>query len=97
MILHTVNKSPHTSHCLHDCLALCAAQASVLFIEDGVYCATTGMNKTLSEHKHITFYALKADLTARGLTQILNPNIQVVDDLGFVDLCANHNTVQSWY
>lgn len=99
MILHTVNQSFYTHTCLYECLELCAKQASVLLIENGVYAATSQLKASLliNDHPHINFYALKADLVARGLIKHLNPTITLVDDHGFVDLCVSHDTVQSWY
>ena len=95
MILHTVNKSPHRSTLLQDCLSVCKTPASVLLIEDGVYgaaVATEGIAK-----QGITFYALEADILARGLLDKIHQNVSIVDDAGFVELVTQHSAVQSWY
>lgn len=99
MILHTVNKSPFTHSCFNDCLALCCNNAGVLLIEDGVYAAINNnlSSELISAHDHLRFYALKADLLARGLIDSINPNVTVVDDQGFVELCVHYDSVQSWY
>ena len=97
MILHTINKSYLSDSCLSDCLAMCTQQASVLFIEDGVYAATNAATEMLKPYSHIQFYALQADINARGLNDKLNPAITIIDDHGFVKLCVTHATVQAWY
>lgn len=99
MILHTVNKSPFNSNCFSECLEFCTSPCSVLLLEDGAYAATTGCQTaiTIEQRNDIHFYVLAADIEARGLSGQLCGAITVVDDLGFVELCCSHQTVQSWY
>ena len=44
----------------------------------------------------ISFCVLGPDLQARGLENKLADGIKVVDYEGFVNLVAEHDTVQSW-
>ena len=99
MILHTVNKSPYNNHSFHDCLTLCSAGDSILLIEDGVFAALAQGQaaQKIDQQPTIKFYALKADVTARGLCNKLHAAITVVDDAGFVDLTISHRNIQSWY
>ena len=99
MILHTINKSPFNNSSFNECLRLCSAGSSILFIEDGVYAAkaNTEYAQLVEQHTDITFYALAADTQARGLTNALCNNVTVVDDAGFVELSIQHKNVQSWY
>ncbi len=97
-ILHTVNKSPFESSTFDTCLGLAKDGATVLLIEDGVYAATTGHSaaEKISNASGISFAVLGPDLQARGLEGKLADGIKVVDYEGFVNLVAEHDSVQSW-
>ncbi len=99
MILHTVNKSPFESNTFLECLELCDHGSSILLIEDGIYAAkknTPSANK-IESISGIKFYALSADIEARGLDENISSAITVVDDAGFVDLVTQHQSVSSWF
>jgi len=96
--LHTVNKSPFESGTFETCLGLAKSGSTVLLIEDGVYAATTG-NKVadvISKSDGINFAVLGTDAQARGVESKLADGIKVVDYNGFVELAAEHDTVQAW-
>ena len=97
-ILHTVNKSPFESNTFDTCLGLAKDGSTVLLIEDGVYAATTGHSAAnkISNASGISFAVLGPDLQARGLESKLADGIKVVDYEGFVNLAAEHDSVQSW-
>ena len=107
MILHTVNKSPHANQCLADCLSRVAPGDVVIMIEDGVYGANFATSPSLISIKEtiinlidsqVEFYALQADIEARGLNHFLqNSHCKSVDDSGFVDLVIQADKVISWY
>lgn len=99
MVLHTVNKSPFSHSVFTDCLASLSGEHAVLLIEDGVLAALadTSCAEQIKRHRETKFYALEADIKARGIEQQLSANITVVDDLGFVNLVAECSTVQSWF
>lgn len=99
MILHTVNKSPFNDSSFSDCLKFCNKSCSVLLIEDGVYAGkdNTPYSKLIETHSEIQFYALSADVKARGLSQHMAPAIRLIDDSEFVELAVTHHSVQSWY
>lgn len=96
MILHIVNKSPYSHQILKECLRVCIKQGSILFIEDGVLAATDSplCQQLIIDHPQLNFYALKADIEARGLTT--HEQISIIDDEGFVELVVTHDSVQSW-
>lgn len=100
MILHTVNKSPYERTNLDSCLRVAKDGCGILLIEDGVIAALAGgasgdALKAAQPGKSI--YVLGPDLDARGLgDRPLIDGIKVVDYGGFVDLVAEHDTVQSW-
>lgn len=101
MLLHTVNKSPFEKDSLDTCLRLAKQGSTILLIEDAVYAAMQGTaieSKIAETIKRYSVYALRSDLKARGLEEdrLLN-GIKVVDYDGFVDLVAEHDTVQSWF
>ena len=96
-MLHTINKSPHSHSALADCLRVCGEHGVILLIEDGVYAALTGnvWLKALSAAGAV--YALAPDVAARGLENRIAEGIQLVDYDGFVRLCCEHPSMQSWY
>lgn len=100
MILHTVNKSPFTHSTLADCVALCADADSVLLIEDGVYGGQQNsdlISQRTAGTEGVRFFALVADVDARGLHDKLHRAVTLIDDREFVALSISHRTVQSWF
>ena len=97
-LLHTVNKSPFESNTFDICLGYAKEGSTVLLIEDGVYAATSGnaASEKIANADGISFCVLGPDLQARGLESKLADGIKVVDYEGFVNLVAEHDTVQSW-
>lgn len=99
MLLHTVNKSPFLHKALESCLRSAKDGCAVLLIEDGVYGALKGTEYTPvveGAMKTKKFYALDADLKARGVQDSVINGVEVVDYKGFVELTAQHSAVQSW-
>lgn len=95
MILHTVNKSPFSSQCLAECLSVCRQGDAILLLEDGVYAALNPLPENAPGD--LQRYALAADVDARGLRERLQPDIQLADDRGFVQLTTQFDNVISWY
>lgn len=100
-MLHTVNKSPFEKNSLNTCLRLSQAGSHILLIEDGVYAALTGTSiedRIREGMRSRKFYALDADLKARGLaSEKLIDGIEIVGYNKFVELAASCDTVQSWF
>ena len=99
MILHTVNKSPFSDNSFAECLKFCSKGASILLIENGVYAGKkdTLYSQQIEQHSDIHFYALSADIEARGLSGELSPVIKTISDKEFVELAVSHHSVQSWF
>ena len=97
-LLHTVNKSPFESNTFDTCLGYAKDGSTILLIEDGVYAATsgTGVADKIKNASGVSFAVLGPDLQARGLESKLADGIKVVDYEGFVNLVAEHDSVQSW-
>ena len=98
-MLHTVNKSPFERNTLESCLKHAKKGSAILLIEDGVYGALKGttMTKKVEEAmKKVSIYALYPDIEARGMQDRALDGIKLIDYSGFVDLAAEHHTVQSW-
>ena len=98
-MLHTVNKSPFNHNGFETCLKYVTPGSAVLLIEDGVYAAAKGTvfsEKLQAAIKTVPVYALKPDVEARGIQGRVLDGVKLVDYGGFVDLVAEHNTVQSW-
>ncbi|RLC62181.1 MAG: sulfurtransferase complex subunit TusB [Chloroflexi bacterium] len=94
-MLYTVNKSPLMFGNLRSLLRIAPADEPILLYEDGVYAAVSGtaseelIRKALERHP---VYALRADLEARGLTNLVE-GIKVTDYDGFVELVEQHHVV----
>ena len=100
-MLHIINKSPFENNSLASCLRVLGAGKghAVLFIEDGVYGATQGtaVEKNVRDAMaNVAVYALGPDLDARGVQGRVMDGVKLVDYDGFVDLVAEHDSVQSW-
>jgi tRNA 2-thiouridine synthesizing protein B len=99
--LHTVNKSPFERNSLDTCLSLVNSDSTVLLIEDGVAgalqntTASPGISDAMG--KGVKFAVLGEDLSARGLSadRVID-GFSVVNYVGFVQLAADHDNVQSW-
>jgi len=98
-MLHTVNKSPTERNTLESCLQHLKKGAAVLLIEDGVYGALKGTSASKMVEqalKNHPIYALYPDIEARGMQDRVIDGIKLVDYSGFVDLVAEHPSVQAW-
>ncbi len=97
-MLHTINKAPHVHDCFDACLRVCGPNAAIILIEDGVYAALA--NSETAQRlcaKSKAIFALQSDIDARGLINRIEPGIKIIDYAGFVQLCCEHETIQSWY
>lgn len=97
-MLHIINKSPFDSHALESCLRYIHPDDVVILIEDGVYAGMAKTTKsTLVENaiKNNEFYAISADVKARGIDELIG-NVKIADYGKFVDLIEKH-TVQNWF
>ena len=98
-MLHTVNKSPFERNAFDSCLAHVKKGSAILLIEDGVYAVLKGTapaKKIEQAMKTVPVYALQADVEARGIAGRVLDGVKMVDFGGFVDLAAEHPSVQSW-
>ena len=98
-MLHTVNKSPTERNTLDSCLAHVKKGSAILLIEDGIYAATKGTasaKQLEAAMKTVPVYALQPDIEARGMTGRVLDGVKLVDYGGFVDLVAEHPSVQAW-
>lgn len=91
-MLHIINRSPFQSSSLTSCLRLSTANDALLFIEDGVYAATTALQLPT----HLLCYALQTDVIARGIEHKLAKHIQLIDYPDFVDLTVSYSHIQTW-
>ena len=99
-ILHTVNKTPFERNSLQRCLSMASDGSSVLLIEDGALGAVAGTNMESEVRDavgRLKIFVLGPDLAARGMDEArVIEGISVVGYGGFVDLAAEHSTVQAW-
>ncbi len=98
--LHTVNKSPLDRNALESAINHASKGNAVLMIEDGVYGAMAGTQKSgivSDAMDDISFYVMGPDLKARGIDEgRIIDGVKVVDYSGFVALVAEHDATQSW-
>ena len=98
--LHTVNKSPLDRNALESAIKHATKGNSVLMIEDGVYGAMQGTQKSgiVSDAMNdISFYVMGPDLKARGIDEgRVIDGVKIIDYNGFVTLVAEHDATQSW-
>ena len=97
MLLHTVNKSPAHSDAISSCLRAALPGSMVLLIEDGVYAAVSNQPSLDQPLQAPRYFALRADVEARGLCSVLRKDVTLVDYAGFVELASQAHAVQSWY
>ncbi|HEX6828221.1 MAG TPA: sulfurtransferase complex subunit TusB [Burkholderiales bacterium] len=97
-MLHVVNKSPLDRGNLASCLRVARPRSGLLLIEDGIFAAVKGTAAadSLKQADGVTVYALWPDVEARGMQDRMLDGVKMVDYGGFVDLVAEHATVQSW-
>ena len=96
-MLYIFAKSPLETRDLEHCAALKkSTDSKVLLIEDAVIGVKKGVQSEHLIHKlqgdGITVHALKADLEARAIKNIVD-NIAVIDYEGFVDLVVENKLV----
>ena len=99
-MLHTVNKSPFERNAVDACLSRAVQGSAILLFEDAVYAATKGAKtaeRVSKAAKICKMYVLGPDLLARGYNaeQVLD-GVTVIGYDGFVDLVAEHGTVNAW-
>ncbi len=99
-MLHTVNKSPLERNTLASCIQHALKDSAILLIEDGVYGAMQGTQKSSmveNAMQAISFYVIGPDLKARGIdaNRVID-GITIIDYSGFVDLVAKYDKTQSW-
>jgi tRNA 2-thiouridine synthesizing protein B len=96
-MLHLVNTSPFETSDFDSVAKYAGKDSPILFFEDGIYAAQAGtalegrVKELMGDHP---MYVLKADLEARGITNVID-GITEIDYAGFVDL-AEKNKTASW-
>ncbi|MDD5036045.1 MAG: sulfurtransferase complex subunit TusB [Methylococcaceae bacterium] len=100
-ILHLVNRSPHESQTLIQCLERAGEGDSILLLESGVYAALKDgvfAPKLAEAMRHLPVYVLREDLEARGIAiEEICAEVSVTDYEGFVDLSVMFSPIQSWF
>lgn len=94
-ILHTISRSP-SSTLLASCASLLENGDGVLFIEDGVYHCTNNSSLSAIESQ-VKLYALREDLTARGVIDKNTAKAETINYDDFVQLCCEYDKVVSWF
>jgi tRNA 2-thiouridine synthesizing protein B len=97
MILHLINK-PYEHPIFTRALSLVTEGDALLLIEEGVY---AGAHKSAQETPvfgiNAPIYALKDDIMARGINDLLSKHIRSITDEQFVELTCKYQKTVSWY
>lgn len=88
-MLHIINNT----NILQTCLLTTQADDHILLIENGVLEILT---TDFSQFNNIHFYALEADVSARGLQDKIPAPITLVNYDRFVELTVKHSPLLSW-
>ena len=97
-MLHLVNKSPSDSTAFESASKYAQKGSGILLFEDGVYAAMAGtayegkIKEIMGDHD---VYALKEDLTARGIADRVIDGVKEITYPDFVDL-VEQNKIASW-
>lgn len=93
--LHTLNKAP-SAQLLASCIKTLRKGDGLIFIEDGVYHV---LESALLESipAKVAVYALREDISARGLTDKCDESVELVGYRHFVELCVEHEKIVSWF
>lgn len=95
-MLYTLFQTPaHTDTAT--LLAILTETDAVLLLQDGVTAAiknTSFLTKLTAGPAKI--FALQPDITARGLTNLIDPRIILIDYIGFVELTEAHSNQVVW-
>ena len=86
--LHLVNRPAAFA----DCAVAAAPGDTILCYENGVLACLTSHTAIPA----VAVVALRHDVDAMGIVDLLNDAVGVVDDAGFVDLVARHSPIVSW-
>lgn len=96
MLLHILNRSPLSSMVYRQVLAAMGPEDRLLLIEDGVQGGVPGLVGHF-EAVQERLFALREDLSARGLEEACDASVQLVDVEGFVVLTEEAERTVSWY
>lgn len=96
MTLHILNQSSGHSGTIENMIRTVTANDAVILIEDGVYTSLPPHSDSIIKCG-VPVFVLDADVKARGLTDKVHPEFQIVDDHGFVNLCCQYSKTVSWF
>jgi tRNA 2-thiouridine synthesizing protein B len=89
MVLHTFNKA----QALYTFGQFVQKGDSVIFLEDGVYCLLDDDLDLGTEN----ILVIEADVLARGLDTRISKSVRRIDYQGFVEICAEANSISNWF
>jgi sulfur relay protein TusB/DsrH len=89
MVLHTFNKA----QALYTFGQFVQKGDSVLFMEDGVYCVPDDELDLGTDN----ILAIETDVLARGLDARIDKSVKRIDYQGFVEICAEANSISNWF
>lgn len=94
-MLFTINDSTFSSKSLDSLMRVIPEGAPILFYEDGVYnvkVGSQGEKKIMAIRENHAFYAIDADIEARGLKKVAEV-VKVIGYEGFVELVEKHDVI----
>lgn len=96
MLLHLLNRSPASSRIHREALRAMGKEDRLLLIEDGVYGALAPLVDQF-EAIHGRLFALREDVTSRGLEGRCAGQVTMIDTDGFVALTEDAERTVSWF
>jgi tRNA 2-thiouridine synthesizing protein B len=81
---------------LESCLASAKEDDALLFLEDGVYYSSHN-SIDVKTPQNMSVFALREDISARGLDQLVLSKIEIVNYRAFVNLCVRYDKVINWF
>ena len=101
MSLHTLNKSPFSSHVAGECLAILQGTDTLILLEDGVYCGLelSAISSVLQQKiiDGLSVYYISADAQARGIQDKISNELTPINYTKFVELATEHKPITSWF
>lgn len=81
---------------MSECIKVAQPADAIILTEDGVYAAASVQAEKLQSFvKAGSIFALAEDLLARGVEA--SEGIKSINTAEFVNLCTQHNPIQSWF
>lgn len=94
--LHVLNQSPYNTQQFDRVLKWATQNDTLLLIEDAVYAISLKGMDQIKSLQNFKVFVLEADLLIRGLKNVVPMWMNVITDVQWVGLTAEHSNIISW-